>query len=204
MDRDIDQLKIELERAATALLTDDEICESLQIDENELHKYYDVVLRARLHLKQQLNTKNITNAAINGNIQEILEQIPRSQKIRKNNKGGKREGAGRPKGSSARLTAASLLRTIEEKTGHSFEELITQGYMESMEKNDKNLRIKYESLIMNKVMSNIMEMTPLEQMSNKDIESRIKTLITTEKLEAQSHDNDAQDNNGDNDIGENQ
>jgi hypothetical protein len=163
----------------------------LSITEDELSEIYDVVVKARAKLRQRINVSRI-NESINNptNAGELIQEIPQNNVV-KSKKGGAREGAGRPKGSTNRLTAASLLRTIERKAGVPFEELVTDGYLSAIEKNDKNLRFKYETLIIGKVMSTIMEVAPIEALSKEEIENRIAVLLHKEMEEKSVKDNEA-------------
>jgi hypothetical protein len=147
---DKDQLKIELERAATSLLNDDEIVASLGISEKVLFDNYSIVEKTRLKLKQSLNAKRISQAANTGDAQTLLAEIPRNNNHKRASytnkapsRGGKREGAGRPKGTGHKVTIQEILDNIEKQTGQPFAELLAQGYYEAIQNSDKHTRIKY-------------------------------------------------------------
>jgi hypothetical protein len=164
-----EELKIELEKAATSMLTDDEICGSLEITKEELLKNYTVVSKARIKLKQRLNAKRITDAAASGDTTEILAQIPRNAIQYKgeghgpylnksSTRGGARMNSGPKTDNPNKMTGRSLLRAIEERTGSTFEALLAQGYQESIENRDNNTRMNYERMFLGKVVSDKVEL----------------------------------------------
>lgn len=148
-----EQLQQDLERAATSLLTDDEIIATLGITQAQLDRHYDTVERARLKLKQRLNAKRISDAANNGDPASILAEIPRNNKQKISSRGGARPGAGRPRGSQNKISGATILASIENTCGQPLEELLAQGYYESIQNNDKHTRIQYEKLFLSKVVA---------------------------------------------------
>jgi hypothetical protein len=143
---DAQQLQQELERAATSLLTDDEIIKSLGITAAQLTKNYAVVERARLKLKQKLNAKRINDAAQGPGADQLVQSIPKSRA------GGRRPGAGRPVGSTNKISIQSILTSVYNQTGENLEDLIAQGYAESIENNDRNTRLQYEKMFLGKVV----------------------------------------------------
>jgi len=155
----IEQIRNDLEKAATSLLTDDEILISLNLSQEQLDANYDIVERSRVRLKQHLNARRITEAANNGSTFEIVETIPRN----KSRRGGYRPNSGRPAGSITKLSAANILASIEKYTGECFEDLLAQGYRESIENNDITTRLKYETLFLSKVVADKVDITSLGQ-----------------------------------------
>ena len=143
---DAQQQQQELERAATSLLTDDEIIKSLGITAAQLTKNYAVVERARLKLKQKLNAKRINDAAQGPGADQLVQSIPKSRA------GGRRPGAGRPVGSTNKISIQSILTSVYNQTGENLEDLIAQGYAESIENNDRNTRLQYEKMFLGKVV----------------------------------------------------
>lgn len=71
----------------------------------------------------------------------------------KRGRGGVRAGAGRKPGSTALITAKTLLETIQDQAGRSFGELLTEGYLKSVSNNNDKLRLEYERMIIGKVVS---------------------------------------------------
>lgn len=147
------QLIDDLERAATSLLTDDEIMISVGITQAELIANYSVVERSRIKLKQRLNARSISDAANNGKARDLVETIPRSKR------GGARPGSGRPPGTINKLSAASILESIEKYTGENLGDLLAQGYREAIETNDKPTRLKYETLFLSKCVADRIDIT---------------------------------------------
>jgi hypothetical protein len=73
-------------------------------------------------------------------------------------RGGARAGAGRPKGSTALITARTLLDAIENRSGQPFEELLADGYNRTIEENNTKLRVEYERMFLGKVLSDRVQM----------------------------------------------
>lgn len=68
-------------------------------------------------------------------------------------RGGARPGAGRKPGSTALITAKTLLETIQNQSGRSFGDLLTEGYLKTVTNNNDKLRLEYERMIIGKVVS---------------------------------------------------
>ena len=68
-------------------------------------------------------------------------------------KGGAMKGAGRPKGSTNKVTSERILRQISLQMGKPFEQLLAEGYHASIIACDVNARIQYEKLILSKVIA---------------------------------------------------
>lgn len=149
-----EQLRLRIEQAATSMLSDGEICVSLGIDQTTLESYYDTVERSRVLLKQKLNARRIADAATaNADAaQRLIENIPRS------NRGGARPGAGRKAGTTNKISGASILASVEHYTGERFEDLLAQGYADSINQSDKPTRLAYEKMFLNKVVADRVEM----------------------------------------------
>ena len=72
--------------------------------------------------------------------------------------GGRRPGAGRPKGSTSKLTAEKVLDSIKKTCGKPFEELLAEGYQLTIIACDMPARQKYEQMILNKVIADKQEL----------------------------------------------
>ena len=79
-------------------------------------------------------------------------------KVKSPSRGGARPGAGRPKGSTALITARTLLDAIEDRSGRPFEELLADGYNKTIEENNNKLRVEYERMFLGKVLSDRVQM----------------------------------------------
>ena len=73
-----------------------------------------------------------------------------TEKQSKKSKGGAREGAGRPKGSTHKLTAAKLLQELS-NSGLPFEQALAKNYIEAQD--DKKLRFQYDQLFLGKLLA---------------------------------------------------
>ena len=151
------ELQQEIERAASTLLTDDEICKSLSITSDELARHYDVVERTRIKLKQRLNAKRINDAATSGDPTDLVASIPRNNRVKASSRGGARPGSGRKPGTTNKISATQILASIETETGLEFGTLLAQGYAEAIQTNDRATRLKYEQMILNKVVAEKVE-----------------------------------------------
>ena len=69
-------------------------------------------------------------------------------------RGGARAGAGRPKGTTDRVTIAGLLGAIEDTNGQTYLEILAQDFAQARA-HDKNLTQKYHHLILNKVAATL-------------------------------------------------
>ena len=71
--------------------------------------------------------------------------------------GGKRIGAGRPKGSTDKLTARLLLETCQQVIGKPFEVSLLEGYRDAILNGDARNRATYEKMLLDKVSSTLIE-----------------------------------------------
>ena len=76
------------------------------------------------------------------------------EKKKISSRGGAREGAGRPKGSTNSVSVAGLLGAIDLEVGRPYIELLAEDFAHARA-NDRNLAQKYHHLIMNKVAATL-------------------------------------------------
>jgi len=97
-----------------------------------------------------------------------MEQI-----IQKQSQGGARAGAGRPRGSKARVSVESLLAELELRApGESYEALLLDDFLRARLEDDKGLVLKYHNLILNKVMHTLTTVEVVEGQDAIDAKSR--------------------------------
>jgi hypothetical protein len=72
-------------------------------------------------------------------------------------RGGARDNAGRPKGQTNRLTAKEILETANSMLGRPFVVSLLEGYIETIQQDDKRNRVVYEKMILDKVATTIVE-----------------------------------------------
>lgn len=77
-------------------------------------------------------------------------------------RGGAREGAGRPKGSTDKVTAKQLLETAQAVIGKPFVESLMEGYRDSITDNDRKHRVIYEKIIIDKVATTLFDVEVTE------------------------------------------
>ncbi|CAB5207245.1 hypothetical protein UFOVP180_51 [uncultured Caudovirales phage] len=75
---------------------------------------------------------------------------------KKDNRGGARPGAGRPKGSTDKITIAGLLSSLENR-GLNYTETLVEDFAQARLAGDSALTLKYHNLILNKVMATLNE-----------------------------------------------
>ena len=71
--------------------------------------------------------------------------------------GGARPGAGRPKGSTDKLTSRLLLETCQQVIGKPFEISLLEGYRDAILNDDRRNRAVYEKMLLDKVSSTLIE-----------------------------------------------
>jgi hypothetical protein len=92
--------------------------------------------------------------------------------VKKSGRGGARPGAGRPTGSTDKVTIEGLLNAIQNKAdGKSYVEIIAEDFQAARTAKDNNLTMKYHNLILNKVaatLTNIEVTDSSEAVANKE------------------------------------
>ena len=91
-------------------------------------------------------------------------------------KGGAMKGAGRPKGSTNKVTSERILRQISLQIGRPFEQLLAEGYHASIIACDVTARLAYEKLILSKVIADKHEL---------DVHSMGQSLVNNFKFNQQ-------------------
>lgn len=76
--------------------------------------------------------------------------------IKKDNRGGRREGAGRPAGSRDKIDRAAVREIIVKQSGQSYEELLIQDFLTARQ-NNGSLAQKYHVLIASKLIPTLNE-----------------------------------------------
>ena len=84
----------------------------------------------------------------------LLNNHMELKESKKSNRGGARANAGRPKGTTDRVTIAGLLGAIEDTNGQSYLEILAEDFAQART-HDKNLTQKYHHLILNKVAATL-------------------------------------------------
>ena len=84
-----------------------------------------------------------------------MEKTTKTEK--KKGPGGAREGAGRPKGTTNRLTAKEILETAEKMLGKPFVVSLMEGYIDTINSGDARNRVTYEKIILDKTATTIIE-----------------------------------------------
>jgi len=95
------------------------------------------------------------------NIKETVTSQPR-YKIKSPGRGGYRPGAGRPKGSTNKVSLENLLEHIESHVGMSFAERVAINYARAIERDDHAGVRDYEKILLGKLVADKQEITTVE------------------------------------------
>jgi hypothetical protein len=85
----------------------------------------------------------------------------KNSEVKKAGRGGARPNAGRPKGTTDRVTIAGLLGAIEDTNGQTYLEILAQDFAAARD-HDRNLTQKYHHLILNKVAATLTNVEVIE------------------------------------------
>lgn len=91
-----------------------------------------------------------------------------NQKKPKPGRGGPRKNSGRKSGTTNKISGATILDSVHKYTGEKFEDLLAQGYHDSIINHDKQTRLQYEKMFLSKVVADKTEM---------DITSNGKSIV---------------------------
>ena len=83
------------------------------------------------------------------------ESKPEKKKI--SSRGGAREGSGRPKGSTHKLTATDILAQAEAMLGKPLIVSLLEGYAITVAQDDRRNRVVYEKMLLDKVASQLVD-----------------------------------------------
>jgi hypothetical protein len=86
-----------------------------------------------------------------------MEKNTKTEKKPRGKNGGARPGAGRPKGTTNRLTAKEILDTAESMLGKPFVVSLMEGYIDTINTGDTRNRVTYEKIILDKTATTIIE-----------------------------------------------
>lgn len=76
-----------------------------------------------------------------------------SDEMIKKQNGGKRPGAGRPKGGTNKISGEKILQAVQKQCGKPFEQLLAEGYYATIVACDISARQQYEKMILSKVVA---------------------------------------------------
>jgi len=91
--------------------------------------------------------------------QTIKKRAPYVKKA--SSRGGVRAGAGRPKGSTTKVTLDDLMSNIELVAGRSYGELLAENYVAAISRADWNGVRDYDKAFMNKLVADKQEVTTI-------------------------------------------
>ena len=80
---------------------------------------------------------------------------------KKSNRGGPRPGSGRPRGTTDRVTIASLLEAIEQTNGKQYVEILAEDFA-AARATDRALTAKYHNLLASKLMNSLQTLEVVE------------------------------------------
>ena len=116
-----------------------------------------------------------------------MDENELEDKIKISSRGGTRIGAGRPKGQTNKISGATILESIEKYAGEKFEDLLAQGYWDSITQQDKQTRLQYEKMFLSKVVADKVEvdMRVTEDVLESKKQAFIAAMNAMSKKEAQ-------------------
>jgi hypothetical protein len=83
-------------------------------------------------------------------------------KVKTPSRGGARAGAGRPKGSTNKITMDTILQNLDQQLGHSYAEQIAVNYMAAIERGDYAGIRDYDRVLLGKVVADKQEVITVE------------------------------------------
>lgn len=86
-----------------------------------------------------------------------MEKNTKTEKKPKGKMGGARAGAGRPKGTTNKLTAQQILEAAENMLGKPFIVSLMEGYIDTINTGDTRNRVTYEKIILDKTATTLVE-----------------------------------------------
>jgi hypothetical protein len=116
-------------------------------------------------------SKNIIRSQVNDNMEELFnmehDELAVTEKESKKPKrtytkkapsrGGVRAGSGRPKGSTNKITLDSLVASIDNAVGMSFEERLATNYKDAIDREDWNAVKDYDKAFLSKIVADKQE-----------------------------------------------
>ena len=81
---------------------------------------------------------------------------------KKRGPGGAQPGAGRPKGSTNKVTIESIIAAMTTVTGVTYEHQIASNYVAALSREDWNTVRNYDQMLMNKVVADKQEIEIIE------------------------------------------
>jgi hypothetical protein len=93
-------------------------------------------------------------------MKSIDQQIKDNQlgkETKSSNWGGVREGGGRPKGSTNKISAKAILEEAQRVTGKPLIQTILEGYNETILDGDRRTRVAYEKMLLDKTAATILD-----------------------------------------------
>lgn len=81
-----------------------------------------------------------------------------SKKIKRSSRGGARPGAGRPAGSTNKITGEQLIQAISSRCGQDYAQQLAANYVRCLQENDKAMVAKYDQMLLNKVIADKTEL----------------------------------------------
>jgi len=82
-----------------------------------------------------------------------------SKKPRKKapSRGGARPNAGRPAGSSNKISAQAILDSLDHHLGRPYADQLALNYLDALQQGDRNIRASYDRLFLGKVIADKVE-----------------------------------------------
>lgn len=121
-------------------------------------------------------------------MEQITQNELTEEPAKKSNLGGARPGAGRRKGSVNKISAKQLLEAADQVLGKPFVVSVLEGYHDSILNGDRHVRVKYEKMILDKVIADKqeIEVTNSDELLNARAEAFKEALSELTKRDKKS------------------
>jgi hypothetical protein len=98
------------------------------------------------------------------------------------NRGGYRPNSSTPKTITVKLTASDVLKSLDKTLGHSYQDQLSEDFLEAINSGDKKLKMEYHRLLLKGVLSVVNEPTippedETKKMSTDELIILAKTLL---------------------------
>ena len=91
-----------------------------------------------------------------------MNNIQNDQTEPKTGRGGARPGAGRPHGSTNKISAQAIIDSLETHLGIPYEDQLALNYIDALQQNDRTLRASYDRLFLGKIVADKLDVNVTE------------------------------------------
>lgn len=96
-----------------------------------------------------------------------------SNKPKISSRGGARPNAGRPAGSSNKISAQAIIDRLEHHLGIPYEDQLALNYLDALSQNDRTLRASYDRLFLGKIVADKVDLDVTDSRDALDMKQAI-------------------------------